>query len=384
MLVTDGSQRKALAVVRSLGRKGACVITGEETSAPVAAFSRYSSESLVYPSAAKNPARFHLFLDTFMRKRPLDALFPMDDAVCDSVTSALDAGWAPGTPVALTPPEAYAVARDKLRTYLLAEKRHVKYPATDFPDGPAPALKTAQRLGFPCVLRPRTTSGGRGLRLIATERDFQPAYEDVLRDYGPPLVQEFIPPGDRFDVCLLFDRAGSMRASFVQRELRNYPLDRGPSTVQESAVRPDLVASAARLLGETGWRSVAEVEYMVDRRHSRPVLMEVNPRFWASTACAIASGVDFPALALLEALGEPVPGSHAYLPGVRVRWLVPGGLLHAAACLRAGCLPEPLPPAPGGERLDIFELGDPWPVAGVISQIARHCLDREMWRKVIR
>ncbi len=384
VFVTDGNQRKSLAVVRSLGRKGAHVITGEDTASPVAAFSRYCSESLVYPPAAKAPAAFRLFLQTLLRSRSLDALFPMDDAVCDSVTAALLRGWVPGVPVALAPPEAHRLGRDKLLTYRLADARRVRYPATDLPGGPGAALKAARRLGFPCVLRPRTGSGGRGLRVVATESRFPAAYENVEREYGQPLVQEFIPPAGRYDVCLLFDAQGDTRASFVQRELRNYPLDRGPSTVQESVVRPDLVASAARLLGETGWRSIAEVEYLIDRRDSRPVLMEVNPRFWASTTCAIAAGVDFPALALLEAMGEHVPDSHAYMPGVRVRWLVPGGILHAAARLRTGRLPEPLPPVTGGERVDVFEREDPWPAAGVIYQVIRHCLDWGMWARVIR
>ncbi|MDP2859832.1 MAG: ATP-grasp domain-containing protein [Bacillota bacterium] len=384
VFVTDGNQRKALAATRSLGRKGVRVVVGEETRAPVAAFSRYCSESVAYPSAAGRPAGFEEFLRLFLRTRLLDAFFPMDDAVCDVVTSALASGWNPGVPVALAPPSAYMAARDKFQTYEIAAKRGLRHPATELPDSSSSALRAARRLGFPCVLRPRKTSGGRGLRYIRTERDFVAAYESVQREHGPPLVQEFIPPGDRFDVCMLFDRDEDLRASFVQRELRNYPLDRGPSTVQESTVRPELVESATRLLEKTGWRSVAEVEYMVDRRDSRPVLMEVNPRFWASLACAVAAGVDFPALALLEALGEAVPATHAYVPGVRVKWLLPGGILHAAACLCAGRLPRPLPPAPGGERKDIFEPDDPWPVAGVLSAIASHCTDREMWRRVVR
>jgi len=384
VFVTDGNQRKALAATRSLGRKGARVVVGEETRTPVAAFSRYCSESIAYPSAAGKPAEFDQFLRMFLRTRLLDAFFPMDDAVCDVVTSALASGWSPRVPVALTPPSAYMAARDKFQTYEIAAKRGLRHPATELPDGSSSALRAARRLGFPCILRPRKTSGGRGLRCLRTERGFVAAYEAVRREHGSPLVQEYIPPGDRFDVCMLFDRKESLRASFVQRELRNYPLDRGPSTMQESTVRPELVESAARLLEKTGWRSIAEVEYMIDRRDSRPVLMEVNPRFWASLACAVAAGVDFPALALLEAMGEDVPATHAYVPGVRVKWLLPGGFLHTAACVCAGRLPRKLPPAPGGEWPDIFEPDDPWPLAGVFSAMARHCTDWEMWRRVVR
>jgi len=61
-----------------------------------------------------------------------------------------------------------------------------------------------------------------------------------------PLLQEFIPPGRKFDVCLLFPdepRTGPV-AAFVQEQLRGYPFWGGPSTLQKGAHRPDLGDSA--------------------------------------------------------------------------------------------------------------------------------------------
>ena len=49
-------------------------------------------------------------------------------------------------------------------------------------------------------------------------------------------------------------------------------------------------------------------EYKFDKRNNRPVLLEINPRFWGSIQLAISAGVNFPVLYHKTALGyEVVP-----------------------------------------------------------------------------
>jgi hypothetical protein len=47
--------------------------------------------------------------------------------------------------------------------------------------------------------------------------------------------------------------------------------------------------------------------------------LEVNGRFWGSLQLAIDAGVDFPALLLAAALGQPVQPVRDYRVGVRLR-----------------------------------------------------------------
>jgi hypothetical protein len=61
--------------------------------------------------------------------------------------------------------------------------------------------------------------------------------------------------------------------------------------------------------------------------------MEVNGRFWGSLQLAIDAGVDFPALLLAAATGEPVPPVSQYAVGVRSRWWW-GDVDHLVARLR--------------------------------------------------
>ena len=117
---------------------------------------------------------------------------------------------------------------------------------------------------------------------------------------------------------------------------------------------------AVRLLRDINWHGPAQVEFKMDARTGRPVLMEVNGRFWGALALSVEAGVDFPHLACLLATGQALPGVPDYPVGLRYAWLVPFGLAHvlngpgrlrAAAdftwvALTGGCdvqLTDPLP-----------------------------------------
>ena len=78
--------------------------------------------------------------------------------------------------------------------------------------------------------------------------------------------------------------------------------------------------SRQRLLEALDWQGVAMVECKRDAATGRPVVMEVNGRFWGSLQLAIDAGVDFPALLARCAAGETVPEQGAYRVGVRSRW----------------------------------------------------------------
>jgi predicted ATP-grasp superfamily ATP-dependent carboligase len=119
-----------------------------------------------------------------------------------------------------------------------------------------------------------------------------------------------------------------VRACFVHRRLRDYPVRGGPSTLRESVRHPQIEELGIRLLRSLQWYGVAMVEFKVDPRDNQPKLMELNPRFWGSLALAIHAGVDFPYLLYKMAMGEEFDPVLDYEVGVRCRWLLPGDILH--------------------------------------------------------
>lgn len=378
VLLTDGQQRKTLSAARSLGKAGHQVIVAEVTRFATARFSRYVALGLVCPDPKRDRNAFESWLVETIARHQVDCLLPMDDA---STESAVGLGDRLGAAVLLPSVAALTRAGDKATTVALAEGLGIRVPRT----ATHPDQALAGHLGWPVVVKTRQGSGSRGVFRASDAKSLR-ALLERLRDRDPaPVLQECLPQGRKFDVCLLYDQRGQAVATFVQEELRGYPLWGGPSTLQESVSRPDLVALAQRLLAPLGWRGPVEVEFMEDPRTGEPVLMEINPRFWASLDLAVACGVDFPLQTAQLALGGRTEPVAAYPLGRRCRWLLPGDLLHFLANpKRLEMQPAFWATLDARTHDDILSWDDPLPTFGFLLAVVRYALDLRMWRMVLR
>lgn len=298
-------------------------------------------------------------------------MVPMDDAATAALVNA------PSLPALtlLPPPAAYARLTDKETVLAAAKEAGLATPRVFGDTTPEGVLEACKQTGGHLLAKPRRGSGGRGIRPIGRSDDLPPG--------GDMVLVERIPQGRKFDVGLLFGPDGTPRASFVQEELRWFPGETDASTVQQSVRRPDLVDAATRLLTSVGWRGPAEVEFMeVD---GVAWLMEVNTRYWASLALAIACGVDFPHLNVELARGKDVRGPDAYKVGLRCVWRLPADLLHALRHpLRQAASASRLAPAAAGSFDDTICLEDPLPTLGFAVAALRYAFDPAMWRFFFR
>lgn len=385
VFLTDAQQRKTLAAARSLGRRGIHVGVGEETRLALALFSKYCRKAFVYPSPRRHLEQFLDRLVWFLRANPFDVLFPMDDAALLGVARHKEE-FESVTRVPIPEYHVLSLASDKAKTLQMARSLGLTYPRTIVPDNVEvrSLQRIASRLDFPAVVRPRESSGSRGMRYVSSAERLVPTYLEVHSDYPYPMIQEYIPQGEKYDVCLLFNKNTVVRAAFTQKELRGYPLFGGPSTLQESVWRPELVDMAVALAQAMGWCGVCEIEFMIDPRNGRAVLMEVNPRFWGSLQMSIHAGVDFPYLLYRMAMDGDVRPVFEYKVGLRCRWLLPGDMLHFLAN------PKRWEMEPGffdfwdpKTEDDIVSLRDPGPTLGFLLACCRYGFDPGMWRLAI-
>src|SRR3990172_10280671 len=84
-IVLDGEQRSALAVTRSLGRKGVKVIIGAEKSPSLSSCSRYCTQFFVYPSPYHDLVGFLQALRDSTKKTCNSILFPMTDVTLTEI-----------------------------------------------------------------------------------------------------------------------------------------------------------------------------------------------------------------------------------------------------------------------------------------------------------
>jgi carbamoyl-phosphate synthase large subunit len=150
---------------------------------------------------------------------------------------------------------------------------------------------------LPAIVKPRSGSGGPGVRLIQT----RPELGTLPRD-GTLIVQRYL-PGTQYSLDVLADAQRRVLAVVPRLRLK---VDSGIAVTGRTLhdLRLELIGrQVAELIGLIG---VANVQVKADRRGT-PALLEVNPRFPGSMSLTVASGVDMPLLCVTEALGAILP-----------------------------------------------------------------------------
>jgi predicted ATP-grasp superfamily ATP-dependent carboligase len=326
VLVTDGENRAALAVTRSLGRAGHHVIVADRRANPLAAASRFSSSATLYPDPATDEAGFVDAVAQIVSAQSIDMLLP----VADITTLAIAEHRHRFPPACLIPiPAAGVVAQaaDKAHVLRTAEALGVPVPKTIYVGAAHLARDVLDGLVFPIVVKPcrsraRTPTGwvSSSVTYAGDAQSLLSRLQALPAEVFPVLLQERI-AGDGLGVFMCC-RNGEVLAEFSHKRLREKPPSGGVSVLCESiAMQPELRRSARMLLEALEWQGVAMVEFKSDPRDNVAKLMEINGRFWGSLQLAIDAGVDFP-LILLESMttgvAAPMP---AYRSGVRSRWL---------------------------------------------------------------
>ncbi|HEX2064377.1 MAG TPA: ATP-grasp domain-containing protein [Acidimicrobiales bacterium] len=388
-LVTDAQRGSAVAVIRSLGRRGWRVIAAESHPLAAGMYSRYAAGRLRLPPPRSEPEAMAEALLGAVRSEGVDLVVPVTDDVALPLAAARHR-FAGLCALALPDDAQLAVVNDKLATTHLAGHVGVPVPSTTSCESVAEARSAAGALGWPVVVKPRLSRvyipGRRTEAFTASYAATVPELEGRVGELlgrVPVLLQEYC-PGDGVGVEMLTHR-GRPLAAFQHRRLREVPPSGGASSLRESEpLDAELYGHARRLLAALDWTGLAMVEFKVGA--DGPRLLEVNGRIWGSLPLAVMSRMDFPArLGQLHLDGPPANGAGpdaSYAVGVRsrdleleLRWMasvwrgdgtgVP--VPHRRAALRAGLglfRPE--------AAYDVLSVDDPLPgMAEVITLLAR-------------
>ncbi|HEY3125515.1 MAG TPA: acetyl-CoA carboxylase biotin carboxylase subunit [Candidatus Limnocylindria bacterium] len=258
------------------------------------------------------------------------------------------------------PPEILRRFHDKVATRVAMKK--LGLPVIPGSDGPvktmAEALRIAEAVGYPVMLKARSGGGGRGMRKVTAPQELQRLWEQASSEakasFGDAglYVERCLEGVRHVEAQIAVDEYGSgiclgERECSIQRRNQKM-IEEAPSASISEELRQEIARRAVDAAVRCGYRNVGTFEFLVDAR-GEFYFIEVNSRIQVEhTVTEMTTGIDLVKEQIALASGQPLSFSeeqiwvsgHAiecrinaedseqnFAPstGVLTTWLTPGG-----------------------------------------------------------
>lgn len=175
------------------------------------------------------------------------------------------------------------------------------------------ALIKARAIGFPVMIKASEGGGGKGIRKVETEDNFNALFSQVAGEVpgSPIFVMKLAGNARHLEVQLLADQYGNNISLFgrdcsVQRRHQKI-IEEAPVTVANPATFAAMEQAAVRLGKLVGYVSAGTVEYLYSHGEDKFYFLELNPRLQVEhPTTEMVTGVNLPAAQLQIAMGIPL------------------------------------------------------------------------------
>jgi len=178
------------------------------------------------------------------------------------------------------------------------------------------ALKTAQRIGYPVIIKAAAGGGGKGMRIchndIKLASSFITAQAEAEANFGNPSVyiEKYIEKPRHVEIQILADRFGHVvylgeRDCSIQRRHQKL-LEEAPSPVVDNKMRKRLGELAVRACKAVNYENAGTMEFLMDS-HGNFYFMEMNTRIQVEHPVTEAvTGIDLVKEQIKIAFGERI------------------------------------------------------------------------------
>ena len=218
-------------------------------------------------------------------------------------------------------PTAQAMEKmgDKAQAKRMMKKQGI--PVIPGSDGPLTsleeAMKLAEEIGYPVIIKASAGGGGRGMRVVYSAEDLKKAVQTAQMEaeasFGQPEVylEKYIEKPRHIEIQLLFDEQGNG----IYLGERDCSLQRRHQKILEESPSPSVTPELRKLLGEAalkgaravGYSNAGTVEFLLDEQ-DQFYFMEMNTRIQVEhPVTEMVTGIDLVKQQIRIAAGEPLP-----------------------------------------------------------------------------
>jgi acetyl-CoA carboxylase biotin carboxylase subunit len=256
----------------------------------------------------------------------------------------------------------------------------------------AEALKVAEKIKYPVILKAVAGGGGRGMRIVRTKEElpalYQSASQEALNAFsnGDLYMEKFIERPRHIEFQVLADEHGNVmslgeRECSIQRRHQKL-IEEAPSLQITQKQREDIAAVIKKSLKAIGYWNAGTIEFLMDE-DGEIYFIEMNTRIQVEHCVTeMVTGVDLVKAQLRIAAGEKLSDIVPEVP------IING---HAIECRINAEHPEKFTPSPGkitvynlpggnGVRVDTAQYAEgvvPQYYDSLIAKLICHGKDRE-------
>jgi D-aspartate ligase len=269
-------------------------------------WSRYSSRRATCPPV-EDADRFLPWLRRRIRSGEIQRVAPTTDLIAFYV-SMLREDFAPEVRRTIPPLVELERALIKTRFGAACARTGQPVPVTEAPDDAAIGVATAERLGFPLMMKPKShlvvgDERGRVLNDLRELREYYRPYEispgrESLAERYPellwPLLQKYVPSARTrvFSVSGYKDPDAGIIAASLSCKRRQWPPDTGISTSQVSAADARILSRGLETVDKLVSCGIFELELL--ESGAELLAIDLNPRAFGFIDLDIALGNDLP------------------------------------------------------------------------------------------
>jgi len=184
-------------------------------------------------------------------------------------------------------------------------------------------LKLAKEIGYPVILKATAGGGGKGMREVWKEEDFETAWNLASSEAqasfsnGSLYLEKFIEDPKHIEIQVIGDSYGnaahlSERDCSIQRRHQKL-VEETPSPIMTNALRKKMGEAAVKAVKAAKYNSVGTIEFLVDK-HKNFYFMEMNTRIQVEhTITEEVISYDLVKEQIKVAMGERISGRN-YIP----------------------------------------------------------------------
>ena len=201
-------------------------------------------------------------------------------------------------------PEAMAALGDKVTAKEVAQKAGIPLIESNVEalTEETIALKEAQRIGYPLMMKAAAGGGGRGMRVVRDDEQLKKAFHEARSEaknaFGDDTVflEKFVENPKHIEIQIAADRHGNIvhlyeRDCSVQRRFQKV-VEVAPSTTLSQVALNKLYGYAVKIAEAVNYNNLGTVEFLVDAAENI-YFIEVNPRIQVEhTVTEMITGVD--------------------------------------------------------------------------------------------